>query len=73
MANCLICGRETNKFYSLGDPSLKSYHCKTHEIIVQTYVIELVTNPKFNAEKWLEDVRKNVGKTNTKPSDKKRR
>lgn len=56
---CIICGKETKYFYTIGEGSPKVSHCKKHEIIVQTYVIELVTNDKFNAEKWLEDVRRN--------------
>lgn len=73
MALCLICGKETKYSYGLGDGTPKVYHCKKHEIIVQTYVIELVTNPKFNAEKWIEDVRKNVGKTNKGATSSKRK
>lgn len=70
---CIICGRATKWQYSMDIDLPKFSYCKAHKEVVQMFVILLSTEENFNADKWLENARKNVGKANPKPSPKKRR
>jgi len=52
---------------------VKVSYCKKHEIHVTTYVIQLVMDGTFDAEKWLKKMRQNESKTNKGCVPKKRK
>jgi hypothetical protein len=70
---CLICGKETKYQYAFDVDLPKFPHCKKHEIVVQLYVIMLSTEDNFDAEKWLENAKRNSGEGRARNPSKKRK
>ena len=70
---CLICDKDTKHQYQMEGHEVKVSYCKKHEIHVTTYVIQLVTDGTFDAEKWLKKMRQNESKTNKGGVPKKRK
>ena len=70
MNKCLICHKETKYQYSLPNDDVKFSHCKAHEILVETYAIQLRTDDNFDADKWLKKIRNESKGTKGTPTKK---
>ena len=73
MGKCLICDKPTKHQYSIPNDDVKFSYCKRHEFYVTTYVIQLRTDDKFNAEQWLKRIRANESEGNKTGVPKKRK